>query len=138
MRQGNDKQEDRPTQDRPTGDRLDGVAPRRLELVDESLECVWSGFPGDERSCRSRIPASVVVRAWHREMQLRRAEEGFFHFSWRSGMWLGYGLRDGSVRGVYCPTHCAERTDRQSTRLTIGQRDPGERRSDRQAGTALQ
>lgn len=83
-----------------------------LTLVEEPLKCVWSGFPSHERSCRSRIPASVVVRAWHREMQLKGAEEGFFHFSWRSGVWLGYGLADGGVRGVYCPTHCAERESR--------------------------
>jgi len=102
MRQDNDKQKDRPT----------APAPRQLELVDEPLKCVWSGLPGNERSCRSRIPASVVVRAWHREMQLKGVDEGFFHFSWRSGVWLGYGLSDGGVRGVYCPTHCAERESR--------------------------
>jgi hypothetical protein len=94
-------------QDRPAGR-------QRLELVDEPLKCVWSGFPSHERSCRSRIPASVVVRAWHREMQLKGAREGFFHFSWRSGVWLGYGLADGGVRGVYCPTHSAERAERSS------------------------
>lgn len=83
-----------------------------LSLVEEPLKCVWSGFPSHERSCRSRIPGSVVVRAWHREMQLKGTEQGFFHFSWRSGVWLGYGLADGGVRGVYCPTHCAERESR--------------------------
>jgi hypothetical protein len=118
MRQNDDNRKDRPAE----------IAPRRLELVEEPLKCVWSGFPGDERSCAARIPGSVVVRAWHREMQLRRAEQGFFHFSWRAGTWLGYGLRDGSVRGVYCPIHCAERKAR----------DPREHRGDRQAGTALQ
>jgi hypothetical protein len=85
---------------------------QRLKSVDEPLKCVWSGFPSHERSCRSRIPASVVVRAWHREMQTGGSKEGFFHFSWRSGVWLGYGLSDGGVRGVYCPTHCAERESR--------------------------
>lgn len=88
------------------------IAVQRLESVDERLKCVWSGFPGHERSCRSRIPTSVVVRAWHREMQLKGSEEGFFHFSWRSGVWLGYGLSDGAVRGVYCPTHRAKRESR--------------------------
>jgi hypothetical protein len=83
-----------------------------LTLVEKPLKCVWSGFPGHERSCRSRIPASAVVRAWHREMQLKGIEQGFFHFSWRSGVWLGYGLPDGGVRGVYCPTHSAERESR--------------------------
>lgn len=84
----------------------------RLESVDVLLKCVWSGFPGHERSCHSHIPASVVARAWQRETRLSGAEEGFFCFSWRSGVWLGYGLSDGEVRGVYCPTHCAERASR--------------------------
>jgi hypothetical protein len=103
MTESTNKQQDRP------------VRRQRLELVDEPLKCVWSGFPGHERSCRSRIPASVVVRAWHREMQRKCAQEGFFHFSWRSGIWLGYGLADGGVRGVYCPTHSAERAARRSS-----------------------
>ena len=85
----------------------------RLEAV-EPLKCVWSGFPNYDRSCRARIPASIVRKAWHREMQLKGGEEGFFYFSWRSGVWLAYGLRDGSVRGVYCPTHCSERDSRES------------------------
>lgn len=91
------------------------ASPVRLQPVaaaEEPLKCVWSGFPGNERSCRSRIPVSVVVRAWHREMQLGGVQEGFFRFSWRSGVWLGYGLSDGGVRGVYCPTHCSERESR--------------------------
>jgi hypothetical protein len=86
----------------------------RLEPVEEPLKCVWSGFPTYDRSCRSRIPASVVVKAWQREMQLKGAVEGFFNFSWRSGVWLGYGLEDGGVRGVYCPTHRSERDSRET------------------------
>lgn len=88
------------------------IGVHQLESVEEPLKCVWSGFPGHERSCRSRVPASVVVRAWQREMQLGAGKEGFFRFSWRSGVWLGYGLSDGGVRGVYCPTHRAEREAR--------------------------
>jgi hypothetical protein len=91
------------------------IAAHPFELMYAPLTCVWSGSPSHERSCPSRIPASVVVRAWHREMQLKGVQEGFFHFSWRSGIWLGYGLADGGVRGVYCPTHSAERSDRSST-----------------------
>ncbi|MGH2912014.1 MAG: hypothetical protein ACRDJ3_06015, partial [Solirubrobacteraceae bacterium] len=87
------------------------IGVERLE-VDEPLKCVWSGFPHYDRSCRSRIPASIVRKAWHREIQLKGTEEGFFYFSWRSGVWLAYGLRDGEVRGVYCPTHCSERDAR--------------------------
>jgi hypothetical protein len=82
---------------------------------EEPLKCVWSGYPHYERDCRSRIPASVVVKAWHREMQVKGTVEGFFYFSWRSGVWLGYGLQDGGVRGVYCPTHCSQRDLRDVT-----------------------
>jgi hypothetical protein len=113
---------------------------KHLALVDdEPLKCVWSGFPGDERSCRSRIPASVVVRAWHRELQLHGTEEGFFRFSWRSGVWLGYGLSNGAVRGVYCPTHCAERAGRRLPEPMVGQHDLPQRpaATDRRARMAL-
>jgi hypothetical protein len=82
--------------------------------ADEPLKCVWSGFPHYDRSCHSRIPASVVRKAWSREMQLKGTEEGFFNFSWRSGVWLAYGSSDGGVRGVYCPTHCSERDSRET------------------------
>ncbi len=91
-------------------------APESLEIVEEPVEeplkCVWSGYPDYNRDCRSRIPASVVVKAWHREIQLKGTVEGFFYFSWRSGVWLAYGLQEGGVRGVYCPTHCFERDAR--------------------------
>jgi hypothetical protein len=80
--------------------------------VEEPMKCVWSGYPDYERDCRSRIPASVVVKAWQREMQLEGTQEGFFHFAWRNGVWLAFGAQDGSVRGVYCPTHCSERESR--------------------------
>ncbi len=76
------------------------------------MKCVWSGYPAYERDCRSRIPASVVVKAWQRERQLKETVEGFFYFTWRSGVWLAFGAQDGSVRGVYCPTHCSERDAR--------------------------
>lgn len=79
----------------------------------EQMKCVWSGYPDYNRDCRSRIPASVVIKAWHREIQLKSAVEGFYYFSWRSGVWLAYGLRDGGVRGVYCPTHCVDRDSRE-------------------------
>jgi hypothetical protein len=82
------------------------------EEAEEPMRCVWSGYPNYDRDCRSRIPASVVVKAWQREMQLKGTVEGFFYFAWRSGVWLGFGLRDGGVRGVYCPTHCSERDSR--------------------------
>jgi hypothetical protein len=78
------------------------------------MKCVWSGYPNYERDCRSRIPASVVIKAWQREMQLKGTVEGFFYFSWRSGVWLAFGLAEGGVRGVYCPTHCSERDSRET------------------------
>jgi hypothetical protein len=105
------------------------IGVERLE-VEEPLKCVWSGFPQYDRSCRSRIPASVVRKAWSREMQLKGVEEGFFYFSWRSGVWLAYGLRDGRVRGVYCPTHCSERDSRETSEEAVP--------TDRPMGIALQ
>ena|ERR1700722_8922209 len=81
--------------------------------AEDPMKCVWSGYPSYERTCRSRIPASVVVKAWQRERQLKGSQEGFFNFSWRSGVWLAFGAQDGSVRGVYCPTHCSERDARE-------------------------
>jgi hypothetical protein len=94
----------------PTVDSADSAT---VDVQDEPLKCVWSGYPNYERDCRSRIPASVVVKAWQREMHLKGTVEGFFYFSWRSGVWLGFGAADGGVRGVYCPTHCSERDSRE-------------------------
>ncbi len=87
-------------------------SPEPQACAREPMKCVWSGYPDYNRDCRSRIPASVVVKAWHREIQVKGTVEGFFYFSWRSGVWLAYGLEDGSVRGVYCPTHCVDRDTR--------------------------
>jgi hypothetical protein len=108
----------------------------------EPLRCVWSGYPHYDRDCRSRIPASVVVKAWQREMQLNDAVEGFFNFEWRHGIWLAYGSRDGSVRGIYCPTH---RSERDSRDVRVQDRRPeqaGEvamhKLGDQRAGAALQ
>jgi hypothetical protein len=110
-------------------------APRLVEVSSsepsrEPLKCVWSGYPHYDRDCRSRIPASVVVKAWQRETQLKGTVEGFFNFTWRHGVWLAFGLRDGGVRGVYCPTHCSERDSR-----GVQVQD---RRADQPVGAALQ
>lgn len=99
------------------------------EASEEPLKCVWSGYPRYDRDCRSRIPASVVVKAWQREMQLRGTVEGFFNFTWRHGVWLAYGLENGGVRGVYCPTHCSERGSREV--------QVEDRRGDQPTGIAL-
>ncbi|HWX87538.1 MAG TPA: hypothetical protein VNX67_05135 [Solirubrobacteraceae bacterium] len=87
--------------------------------AEDPLKCVWSGYPAYERNCRSRIPLSIVVKAWQRERLLKETIEGFFYFSWRSGVWLGFGAKDGSVRGVYCPTHCSERNARETTQRDV-------------------
>ncbi len=100
------------------------------EAVEEPMKCVWSGYPAYERDCRSRIPASVVLKAWQREMQLKGTREGFFYFPWRSGVWLAFGAQDGGVRGVYCPTHCSERESRGV--------EVEDRRADQPKGIALQ
>lgn len=71
----------------------------------EAFACVWSHGSG----CDAYVPADVVIEAWRNDMELARQADGFFHFEWDGGMWLGYGLPDGSVRGVYCAAHCAER-----------------------------
>lgn len=117
-----------PAQSAPRPARLVEVGPS--ELTTEPMKCVWSGYPHYDRDCRSRIPASVVVKAWHREMGRNGAVEGFFNFTWRHGVWLAYGLSDGGVRGVYCPTHCSER-DSRDVRVE-------DRRADQPTGTALQ
>jgi hypothetical protein len=109
--------------------------PEPQEANRKPMKCVWSGFPDYNRDCRSRIPASIVIKAWHREIQLKDAVEGFFYFSWRNGVWLAYGLREGGVRGVYCPTHCSERNVREAQNESPGQQDddlPGFAREDPQ------
>jgi hypothetical protein len=108
--------------------RLTEVSPS--DVAAEPLRCVWSGYPNYDRDCRSRIPASVVAKAWQREMQLKGTVEGFFNFKWRNGVWLGYGLPGGGVRGVYCPTHCSERDSRDV--------QVEDRPTDRPMGIALQ
>ncbi|HEY3970292.1 MAG TPA: hypothetical protein VGL79_02730 [Solirubrobacteraceae bacterium] len=117
-----------PLHNPPAQSRL--VEVQSSETSPEPMKCVWSGHPHYDRDCRARIPASVVVKAWHREMGRNGAVEGFFNFTWRNGVWLAYGLSDGGVRGVYCPTHCSERDSRE-VRVE-------DRRADQQTGTALQ
>jgi hypothetical protein len=87
-----------------------GEKPPRLLRPERPLRCVWTGYPTNGCSCHSRIPKDVVTAAWRDE----RASSGedadrFFHFVWGDGVWLGYGLKDGRVRGVCCPAHGAER-----------------------------
>jgi hypothetical protein len=83
------------------------------DLVDRLLRCVSSGYLSDGCSCRSAIPSSVVSSVWASVLD-RGGESGdrFFRFVWRGGVWLGFGLQDGRVRGVYCPEHSAARAER--------------------------
>ncbi|HTU78068.1 MAG TPA: hypothetical protein VMF09_04840 [Solirubrobacteraceae bacterium] len=77
---------------------------------DSLLRCVHSGYLDGGCSCQATVPSGIVANAWGRELQRKPArEDQFFNFVWRGGQWLGYGLRDGRVRGVYCPEHCARR-----------------------------
>ncbi len=84
----------------------------RITTVEFPLRCVWSSHSDHDHSCQARIPARAVAAAWQRELELGRVCAGFFHFAWREEAWLGFGLPDGSVRGVYCPAHRAEREER--------------------------
>jgi len=82
---------------------------------DRLLRCVSSGYLAGGCSCQATVPESVVHAAWARELERVDVDEDqFFRFMWRGGAWLGYGLRDGSVRGVYCPEHSARRAERTS------------------------
>ena len=98
----------------PSG--LAGRARRRRPAhegaVDRPLRCVSSGYLSDGCSCRAHVPAAVVSAAWRNELERGRRRDGFFHFVWRGAVWLAYGLPDGTVRGVYCPAHRAEREER--------------------------
>lgn len=90
----------------------------RFAPAEESLRCVWTsqgqrqGDREEGHACATRIPLGVVREAWLGELREGQVLQGFFNFSWAGGVWLGYGLSDGRVRGVYCPAHCAERAAR--------------------------
>jgi hypothetical protein len=76
--------------------------------VDRLLRCVSSGYLSDGCSCQATVPESVARAAWARELHGTPArEDQFFRFTWHDGEWRAYGLRDGRVRGVYCPEHSA-------------------------------
>lgn len=89
---------------------------RRAALATRSerpLRCVSSGYLSGGCSCQASIPEGVVTTAWRRELAAADGpRDRFFRFSWRDGEWLAFGLRDGRIRGVYCPAHSAERDGR--------------------------
>jgi hypothetical protein len=76
------------------------------------MRCVWASQPDNDHHCPARIPRGVVAEAWWHERHASGVEEGFFRFLWNDREWLGYGVSDGRVRGVYCPVHTAERDTR--------------------------
>ncbi|MFI4990241.1 MAG: hypothetical protein ACHQHO_04930 [Solirubrobacterales bacterium] len=81
------------------------------------LRCVWSGSV-DGCSCRSRIKRDVVAQAWQRELDASADSEArFFHFISGGGVWMAYGMADGKVRGVYCPSHNSRRAERSRAAL---------------------
>ncbi len=81
------------------------------------LRCVWSGSV-DGCSCGSRIDREVVAQAWQRELDASADSEArFFHFISGGGVWMAYGLADGEVRGVYCPSHNSQRAERSRAAL---------------------
>jgi hypothetical protein len=76
------------------------------------LRCV-SSDPHGGCSCKARIPRAVVEQAWRRELATSGDHEGrFFHLIHDGGVWQAYGLGDGQVRGVYCPSHNSQRAAR--------------------------
>lgn len=84
----------------------------RIKLDELPLQCVWTRHPTNDHRCAARVPARRAAGAWRHELELGGVRADFFHFEWRGEEWLAYGLPDGEVRGVYCPTHRAEREQR--------------------------
>jgi hypothetical protein len=87
----------------------------RQSPSDPPLRCVSSGYLSDGCSCPATIPAGVVADAWARQKRAGVHGDRFFHFTWRSAVWLAYGLKNGRIRGVYCPQHSTERDLRSLT-----------------------
>jgi hypothetical protein len=120
---------------RPAAEAVDGetgeLASRRgcqaaaPEAGDELLRCVHSGYLAGACSCEACVPASVATSAWVREQQTAGSEDRFFRFAWRGEVWLAYGVSGAGVRGVYCPEHYAERTERGLARGVRREADAG-------------
>jgi len=95
-------------------DQLAAARRRREQSSSDSspltLRCVHSDHLGHTGSCAASVPFRVVAGAWRRERLERLLADGFFRLQWRGEVWLGYGMADGQVRGVYCPEHNARRS----------------------------
>ncbi len=85
---------------------------QRCRRGERELRCVSTGYLSHGCSCRASVPAEVASAAWQREQEATVGNDRFFYFAWRGEVWLGYGLVGGGVRGVYCPAHSAERSER--------------------------
>jgi hypothetical protein len=84
-----------------------------------TAQCLSNGYLTGARRCDCRVPEYVVEAAWRRELERGSTRsEGFFRLTWRDGQWLAYGLPNGSVRGVYCPAHAADRDERAFASIT--------------------
>jgi hypothetical protein len=94
-------------------DELAVARQRRVEPEAEpsplTMRCVHSDHLDGGGPCSETVPAEVAAGAWQADRLERLLEEGFFQFKWRGDAWIGYGTSDGTVRGVYCPLHNAER-----------------------------
>jgi|ERR1700722_9521377 len=76
----------------------------------DMMRCVSSGYLSSGCSCESTVPAAIVSAAWAHELECGDCQESrFFHFAWRSHVWLAFGLATGEIRGVYCPVHRVQR-----------------------------
>ena len=96
---------------------LGAIAQGWTAFVELPLRCV-SSDPHDGCSCKARIPSAVVEQAWRRELAPSGDHEGrFFHLIHDGGVWQAYGLGDGQVRGVYCPSHNSQRAARSRAAL---------------------
>ncbi len=89
---------------------MNSLARARECREDRPLKCVASRHLSGDCSCEALVPAAVAEAAWARTQSLDDSHlDGFFNFTWRSESWLAFGLAGGEVRGVFCPTHRAER-----------------------------
>src|SRR5438132_5554952 len=87
-----------------------------------TFQCLSTGYLSGGHRCECVIPEAVVGEAWKRELERGWTHgEAFFRLTWDNEQWLGYGQPDGSVRGIYCPTHAAERDHRAFATITGGQ-----------------
>jgi hypothetical protein len=111
-----------PPADELAARRAQGPVPMRR--TDRALRCVYSGYLSHGGSCHASVPSEVAAAAWSREQEAAGADDRFFHFAWRGEVWLGYGVAGAGVRGVYCPEHDAERSERSfNQRLAARQAD---------------